>query len=131
MVLYGFSILETIKGFLWVTLIILILVILYRRLLRYLGKGRVSQDDYCVLYGLEEQPSSGEIEFYFTSAKPKYYQLLILDEDMNKVHEVISKECHVGGNIVRFNSNQLENGIYFYCLKTDNQKTVKKMQIKN
>lgn len=131
MILFGFSIVETLKGILWVSLIILVVVILYRQLLRFLGKGSVSQEEYCVLYGLEVQPSRGDVEFYFTSAKPKYYQLLILDADMEKVMEVVSKECHVGGNIIRFDSSRLENGEYFYCLKTDNQKTVKKMRVAN
>jgi hypothetical protein len=38
-------------------------------------------------------------------------------------------EMKSGGHIIRFDSSQLANGIYFYCLETDNQKTLKKMKV--
>lgn len=130
-VLYSYSFWETAKGILWVTLIILILIIAYRKLLRVLGKGNPSKEDYCVLYGLEQNPSKGEVEFYFTSDKTKLVKILILDLDFEEVIEVSAKECHIGGNIIRFDSSKVPNGNYFFCLKTDNQKTVKKMSVQN
>lgn len=62
---------ETAEVLLWVSLVGLILVIAYKRLLRALGKDIPPKENYCVLYGLEENPVSGEVEFYFTSEKKK------------------------------------------------------------
>ena len=80
---------------------------------------------------MDYEPASGELTFYYTSAKKKEVRLLILDSEMNDLKEIYKKECSVGGNIVRYDSTTLSNGEYFYCLKTDNQKTMKKMTIKN
>lgn len=122
---------ETAEVLLWVSLVGLILVIAYKRLLRALGKDIPPKENYCVLYGLEENPVSGEVEFYFTSEKKKQFTLSILDAEMNDLKEIISKESHIGGNIIRFDSSNLPNGDYYYCLKTDNQKTMKKMMVLN
>lgn len=96
-----------------------------------MSRGSVNKDDFCELYNLEIEPASGELPFYFTSPIIKEYSLLILDADMQQIKEVVKQECKVGGNIIRFNSSQLPNGDYFYCLKTKNQKIMKKMKLLN
>lgn len=113
------------------TLSVLIVVIAYRQLLRFLGKGRVPLENYCVLYGLEENPVKGEVEFYFTSEEKKNVKIQLLDGDMEVLEEISDKECHVGGNIIRFDTSKLKNGVYYYCLRTSNQKTMKKMEVRN
>ena len=118
-------------GVLWVSLSILILVIAYKLLLRFMNRDAVNQADFCELYSLEIEPASGVLPFYFTSEKVKNYRLLILDSGMNEILEIENKECKIGGNIIRFDSTELNNGAYFYCLKTENQKVVKKMQVMN
>jgi hypothetical protein len=132
MILSGFNFNSTtVLYILFVTLGILVLAIAYRKLLRYLGRGTPPAEDYCVLYALEKNPSAGEMEFYFTSEAVKTVTLKVLDEDMNEVTDISTIECHKGGNIVRYDSTQIQNGNYFYCLQTPNQKTMKKMRIKN
>ena len=131
MVLIGYAWSDIIVGILWVSLAVLILVIAYKLLLRFLNRGAVNRADFCEFYSLEIEPASGILPFYFTSDKVKNYRLLILDNDMNEILEIENKECKIGGNIIRFDSNQLKNGSYFYCLKTENQKVLKKMQVKN
>lgn len=118
-------------GILSVSLAVLVLIIAYRKLLAYLGKGALPKEDYCVLYSLEENPSKGEIEFYFTAEKAKEVALQILDTEYQFIKEISRKECTVGGNILRFDSQELPNGNYFYALVTENQKTMKKMAIVN
>ena len=54
-----------------ISLVVLIGVIIYKRLLIKFKLNTISKDDYCVLFGLENQPSKGEIEIYFTSEKKK------------------------------------------------------------
>ncbi len=131
MILAGYDYRQIALGILFVSLALLVLVISYRKLLQYLGKGAVNKQDYCVLYALEETPSADEVSFYFTSHEPKKYALWILDEQMSEHHLVKEGEATPGGTIVRFDTRSLSNGKYFYCLKTDNQKTMKKMVVSN
>jgi len=131
MILAGYSWVAITKGIGWTSLVVLIVVTIYKQLLRSLSKGSIDKADYCRLYSLEIEPASGELPFYFTSEKEKEVALLLLDHEMNLIQEIAKKDCKVGGNIVRFDSTQIPNGDYFYCLKTDNQKVVKKMQVLN
>lgn len=118
-------------GLLCVSLAILVLTIAYRKLLRYYGKGQPLKENYCVLYGLEIFPATGELQFYFTTEITRFVTFEILNKDMSFNQELVAKEFDEGGHIIRFDSTVLENGEYFYCLRTENQKTVKKMLVKN
>ncbi|PHR36650.1 MAG: hypothetical protein COA38_01090 [Fluviicola sp.] len=132
MILAGFTFDNTtIIYILCVTLGMLVVAILYKKLLRHLGKGTPPKENYCVLYELETNPAVGELEFYFTSHLEKTVTLNVLDQDMNFASEIETIECHKGGNIIRYDSTQMPNGNYFYCLETANQKTMKKMRIQN
>jgi hypothetical protein len=114
-----------------VSLALILIYIAYKKLLAYLGKGTPSPNDYCVLYSLEIEPAKGELEFYFTSAVPRSVKIEILNDDLSLNTLIIEKEFSDGGHIIRFDSNTLPNGNYFYCLRTDNQKTMKKMRVQN
>lgn len=129
--LAGYDFKSIALGVLTVSLGILVLVIAYRKLLQYLGRGAVNKQDFCVLYALEEDPVVGEVEFYFTCEIAKDYTLLILDSEMNELQVVKEGSATPGGTIVRFDTVQLSNGMYYYCLKTANQKTMKKMVVSN
>lgn len=130
-VLAGINFWDVAITVLWVSLLILVLVILYRKLLSRLNRDTPPPEDYCVLYGLEIEPSKGTVEFYFTSEKKRNFQMIILNEAMEEIEVVCEKESNNGGNIIPFDTTKLENGSYFYCLKTDNQKTMKRMTIAN
>ena len=67
MILIGFSIEKVLLGVLFVSLALLVLIIAYRKLLAYLGKGSPAPKDYCVLYSIEQDPVVGEVEIYFTT----------------------------------------------------------------
>tara|TARA_B110000285_G_scaffold228503_1_gene291579 strand:- start:159 stop:557 length:399 start_codon:yes stop_codon:yes gene_type:complete len=131
MILIGFNSGDVILGMLWVSIIGFAIYIGYKRLLRHLSKDAVKHEEYFNLEAIEINPASGEIPFYFTSNEIKPYTFSILDAQMNELQELKSGECMKGGNIIRFDSSKLSNGDYFYCLKTSNQKTVKKMSILN
>lgn len=131
MVLLGYNWLDVFFGILYVSLGLLVVVILYKRLLRYLGRNEPTKSEYCVLYGLEEQPSRGEVTFYFTANENKSFNLSIYDNNLQLIHVVKEGECTPGGNIIRFDSLMIPNADYFFVLQTDNQKTTKKMTVKN
>ncbi|XOV67769.1 MAG: hypothetical protein ACFHU9_01095 [Fluviicola sp.] len=131
MILRGYDLPTIIIATLCVSLAVLVLVIAYRKLLQYLGKGGVDKQDFCVLYPLEKDPASGEVEFYFTCEELKKYTLEILDAEMQELTVVKQGEASPGGTIVRFDTTSLPNGLYYFSLKTSNQKTMKKMNILN
>lgn len=131
MILAGITVGKMVIGILSVSLAVLIIVIAYKKLLAYFGKDILPKEDYCVLYSLEENPSIGEIDFYFTADKIKEVTIHILDENYNLVSEIWRNDSTIGGNIVRFDTSSLSNGNYFYALVSDNQKTMKKMAIAN
>jgi hypothetical protein len=131
MVLMGYSLGKVFVGVLCVTLGLLVLIIAYRKMLAYFGKGTPAPKDYCVLHPLETQPSSGEIEFYITSENKRNMILQLLDEKFNLARVIVEKEIEKGGNIIRFDSNLVENGTYYFQLVTENQKTMKKMYVLN
>lgn len=131
MLLKGFTYIQVIFGVLWTSLAILVLVIIYRRLLRYLSRGAVSKREYCELYPLEMNPAHGMIPFYFTSERERPVKMELLNGDMEFIREIASFDCKPGGNIVRFDSTALPDGEYFYTLVTDNQKIMKKMYLRN
>ncbi|MEY3439139.1 MAG: hypothetical protein RL265_1724 [Bacteroidota bacterium] len=131
MILMGFSISKVVIGVLFVSLLLLLAYILYKKVLAFVGKGVPVNTDYCVLYSLEQDPVVGEMEIYFTTKEPKKVAIEILNEDMNLCELVVEKDFKEGGHIIRFDSTKLSNGTYFYGLRTENQKTVKKISIKN
>jgi len=131
MILLGYVWSEILLGILYVSLGLLLVVILYRKLLSFLGRGSVVKADYCELSALEENPASGELTFYFTTNNDVQFRLLILDDDLNEISCVSEKKATKGGNIIRFDSTQIVDGKYYYALVTDKQRSMKKMTIKN
>lgn len=131
MLLYTYNWSEIGVWILIVLSIATIAILLYKRLLTKLNRDNMNTADYCVLYSLDKETVSGEVEFYFTTESKRQAKIVILDLDMKEVQEVKNTEFSVGGNIVRFDSTSVPNGKYFYALITDNQKTTKKMTILN
>jgi len=117
--------------FLCITLVILVLIILYRMLLRYLNRKRVKTEDYCTLYTVEDQPVSGVIPFYFTTNQARKVTLLLETVSGEAVATLKEDPFEAGGHIVRYDSSQLPEGIYFYVLKTENQEIRKKLVIQH
>jgi hypothetical protein len=110
---------------------VLVLYIAYREMLKRFGKGAPVKEDYAVLFGLEKQKVSGEVEFYFTINEPKHIVFTILDQQMSVLQTITDQDYQSGGHIVRFNSESLADGLYFYCLESENQKTMKRMFIQH
>lgn len=131
MILMGYSISKVLIGILFVSLILLVLYILYKKIIARMGKGAPILTDYCVLYNLEMDPVVGEMEIYFTTKFPKIVSIEILNSDLSVNMLVEEKEFKEGGHIIRFDSTKLPNDNYFYCLRTENQKTMKKILVQN
>ena len=131
MILIAFITWKTVITFMFVTLFILLAIILYKKLISNLKKDNLNLEDYCVLYSFERDEQTGSLEFYFTNEKPKNIIFEILNENHEVIYTLADQEYKSGGHIIRFDSTKLANGYYYYQLRTENQKTTKKMNIKN
>ncbi|WP_343631478.1 hypothetical protein [Fluviicola sp.] len=110
---------------------IMMLYVAYKSVIKRFSKGTLKKEEYALLFDLENKSQSGEVEFYFTIEQSKKVVFSILNEKMEAIKVVQDKEFPSGGHIVRFDVKELANGIYFYCLETDNQKTMKKMFVQH
>jgi hypothetical protein len=54
-----------------------------------------------------------------------------LNDDLTFRSIVSEKNVPEGGHIIRFDTNTLPNGTYFYQLRTENQKTMKRFSVEN
>ena len=115
---------------LYIILSILLIIIAYRFLLKRWSKNRVPTEAYCVLYSTETYEVAGEVEFYFQCPDTISVSFYIWSND-KVVAELASKVFKRGGHILRYNTNQLENGGYTFGIVTEKQKTIKKFAIKN
>jgi hypothetical protein len=121
---------EKLLDFLFISLLIVLAIILYRLLLRKLSKGKVDLDSFCTLYSLEKNPVSGEVEFYFVSPDMIKIEFSIW-QDKEKVLELRNDYFKKGGHIIRFDSRTLSDGEYFFGLATSKQRTIKRFSIQN
>jgi hypothetical protein len=118
-------------GTLIVLVAIMMLYVAYKAVIKRFSKGVLKKEEYALLFDLESKVQSGQLEFYFTIEQEKSVVFSILNAKMEVIKVVQDQTFSSGGHIVRFDSNDLENGTYFYCLETDNQKTMKKMLVQH
>lgn len=107
------------------------LYIAYKELIKRFSKSKIDATDYARLYDLEKTTVTGEVEFYFSIEQPKEVVFTILTQNMDELEVVTSGSFKQGGHIVRYDTNKLDTGIYFYCLQTPNQKTMKKIKVQH
>lgn len=110
---------------------VMMLYVAYKAVIKRFSKGTLKKEDYALLFDLENKVQNSVVEFYFTIEQTKKVVFSILNEKMEAVKVVLDKEFPSGGHIVRFDVKELSNGVYFYCLETDNQKTMKKMVVQH
>lgn len=114
-----------------VTITILILYIAYKKLLARMGKNEIVQAKYATLYSIERQPASGEVEFFYELEENKEVEIVLLNMQMEELASIDKRAAKIGGNKVKFDTRTVENGRYFFELRSDNQKTAKTLIVKN
>jgi len=112
-----------------VSLVILALIIAYRMVLWRWSRKSILSEDFCELYTLEKVVNAGEISFYLSTQKLRNIRLSLWNGDEEFL--VQERTFEPGGHIVRFNTEGLKNGDYFYVLKTENQEVRKRLIIQN
>lgn len=121
---------EMLIEFLVATLLILVAIIAYRFLLRYLSKGSVNQAVYCELYSLDNDPASGEVSFYFVCPEVTHVTFNIWESDQI-IRTLTDKEYEQGGHLLKFQTPELPNGTYYFGIVTTKQKSQKRFRIQN
>ena len=101
---------DKIIEFLVATLLILLVIIAYRFLLRYLSRGRVNQALFCELYTLDHEPASGEVSFYFVCPETTFVTFAIWKGDAI-IKQLTSQEDEIGGHLLQFQTSEIENGM--------------------
>lgn len=109
----------------------LVLYLLYKNFIKRMNKGAINHGDYAKLRELEGAVITNSVEFYFTLNEEKQVKFAILNQDLSEKMVLRDELFKSGGHIVSFNTLELENGIYFYCLETDKQKTMKRMRVQH
>lgn len=110
---------------------VLILYMFYTNVIKRFSRGHIDQKKYAKLFELEHTVVSGELEFYFVVEDPREVKFSILSKEMEHLETVKEGRVASGGHIVRYATDKLTDGIYFYCLETDNQKTMKRMRVQH
>lgn len=110
---------------------VLILYMLYTSIIKRFSKDHIDHQKYAKLFELENTVVTGELEFYFTIEDAKEVKFSILSKEMQLLEVVKEGHFASGGHIVRYTTDKLEDGVYFYCLETDNQKTMKRMRVQH
>ncbi|HLW30366.1 MAG TPA: T9SS type A sorting domain-containing protein [Brumimicrobium sp.] len=115
----------------WSTLGLLILLIIYRMIVRRLKRGRIEKELYLILHPIEKDPASGVVPIFIEMYTPMEVEISIFSTDLNLNKTIEKKTFDKGGNIIQLDTNQFENGFYFYQAKSNNQKTRKRIEIRN
>ncbi len=97
-----------------------------------MGKGELDKAKYANLYPITRQPASGEVElFYELEENKESVELVLLNMEMEVLQTIDNRAGKKGGNKVKFDTTAVENGRYFFELRSDNQKTAKTLIIEN
>lgn len=115
----------------WLSLVILVFFIVYRRVLKKLQQKDLQKEMYIVLHPIEKEPAYGLISIFIEVHKPVDVEVIVYSTTGSFSRVLENKTFKKGGNIIQLDTTELKNGFYFYQAKTNNQKTKKLMEVRN
>lgn len=115
----------------WISLGILIIFITYKLVVRRLKRGRIEKELYLILHPIEKNPATGIVPIFIEMYTPMEVEISIFSTDLQVDKVIEHKTFKKGGNIIQLDTREFENGFYFYQAKSSNQKTRKKIEIRN
>lgn len=110
---------------------VLIVIILYKKLISKMGEGEIQLAKYAKLYPIERQPAHGKVELFYELEEDKEVEIVLLNMNMDELLSIDKRAAKIGGNKVVFDTTRVENGRYYFELRSNNQKTAKTLIIKN
>lgn len=102
----------------------------YRYMLKRLQRGRPSQQ-YATLHTLTSESVNGEVRFFFELPEPGSIRFFIEDESENEIAVLADGDKDKGSYPIKWDTNQIPDGVYFYKLTTGNQTISKRLVVKN
>ena len=111
-----------------ITLILLLVYVLYRRLLHLLRKDKI-QSEYPNLNDQLTLGSDGEVQVDFEFQKPTNARISLHDASNNEVMEIENRDFNSGKNHVRFSMKSFATGRYYYKIQTPNQASSRYFEI--
>lgn len=131
MIALPLSLSQSALAVLFTSLGILVLVIAYRKLLAYLGKGKKADVKYMKLYPIKSPSVQGRVVLFYEAEEKTDAEMVLLDKDWNLLQSIDKRISRIGGNKVDFDTTAVPNGTYFYKLITENQSDAKRIRIDN
>ncbi|WP_107038848.1 T9SS type A sorting domain-containing protein [Brumimicrobium mesophilum] len=129
--LLAIDIQQSIANIAWITLFILLFLIGYRIVVRRMKRGQIEKKLYLTLHPIEKEPASGVVPIFMEMNNPLEVEISIFSVD-HSINEIIENKTYKkGGNIIQLDTRKFENGFYFYQAKSNNQKTKKRIEIRN
>jgi hypothetical protein len=84
-----------------------------------------------ILHYVEHFVSKGEIMFHFEIREEQPILLELCNTNLENILTLKNETMTSGSYTVKFDTTTVSNGEYFYCLKGENQRLMKKFEIKN
>lgn len=122
---------QSIANVAWITLFVLLFLVGYRIIVRRMKRGQIEKELYLILHPIEKDPATGIVPIFMEMNTPMNVEISIFSTD-DTIHKVLEeKKYKKGGNIIQLDTRNFENGFYFYQAKSENQKTRKRIEIRN
>lgn len=115
----------------WLSLGLLVILVAYRLLVKRMKQGQIEKELYLILHPIEKDPAVGIVSIFIEMYTPMEVEVSLFSTD-NQFNTIIeNKTFKKGGNIIQLDTREFENGFYFYQAKSNNQKTRKRLEIRN
>ncbi len=122
-----------ILGGLSIVVAIYLLLISYRKLLIYFGRGKLKKITvkYAEVFELNPPYAKGTVQFGFELFEEANVEFNIIDNHDNLVKNLFAGTLNKGIHPFVFDTTEFKNGYYYYQYKSDIQNIIKKFAIDN
>ena len=121
------NVLENLKNALLVSLVVMLVYVLYKRMIKVLHKGKVTSQYPSIGNSLIVQNHEGSITVELP--KKTYLIIEIFDSSNNPIHKVAEGDFETGEQIFRFNLSNLPKGKHYYKVTSPNQESSQYFQV--
>jgi hypothetical protein len=116
---------------LWITLILVLLLIVNNRYKARQHAKLAKRNPEIRLFPFEYTSASGTITFFFDADETLDYRFFIQNSTSSEKHIIAQGKCKKGGQKIQFDTTTVENGVYYYGLETEFQRTEKRVEVRN
>lgn len=119
----------------WLAFALLVLFIIYRLTVHKLKQKhkdrKLFKELFINLHPIEMNPAQGIIPIFIETHSPLEVKLRVFSTDHEVDRILETRKLKKGGNVIQFDTQEFKNGSYFYEAVTHNQKTSKRIEIRN